>query len=90
VTFFKLFDAADWDGLYRVLAKGNPPLALQLLALNTIFVVLFIVRRATAKHRMRNQTAEIIQLFLLIANLAVVFQEQAYGWIAKAAARLMI
>jgi hypothetical protein len=84
-----LFWSADWDGLYRVLAKGNPPLALQLLAVNTIFLVFYIVRKATTKHRMRSQTVEIIQLFLLVANLAVVFQEQAYGWIAKAASRLI-
>ena len=78
-----LFWAADWDGLYRSLAKGNPPLALQILALNTIFLVIFIVRRATAKNRMRSSTVEIIQLFLLVANIAIVFQEDAFRWIGK-------
>lgn len=83
VSFIDLFWAADWDGLYRGLAKGNPPLALQLLALNTIFLVIFIFRRATAKNRMRNSTVEIIQLLLLVANIAIVFQEDAYKWISK-------
>ncbi len=78
-----LFWAADWDGLYRILAKGNPPLALQLLALNTIFLVLFIVRRATTKHRMRNRTVEVVQLVLLIANIAIVLQEDALHWIGR-------
>jgi|GEM_PF-1956450 len=78
-----LFWAADWDGLYRSLAKGNPPLALQILALNTIFLVIFIIRRTTSKNRMRNSTVEIIQLFLLVANIAILFQEDAYRWISK-------
>ena len=77
------FWAADWDGLYRLLAQGNPPLALQLLALNTVFLVLYIVRKKTAKHRLRNSTVEVMQLLLLVANLVVVFQEDAYHWITK-------
>lgn len=83
LSFVDLFWAADWDGLYRGLAKGNPPLALQLLALNTIFLVIFAIRRATAKHRMRSRTVELVQLFLLAANIAIVFQEDAYRWIGK-------
>jgi len=77
------FWAADWDGLYRLLAKGNPPLAFQLLALNTIFLVLFIVRRATAKHRLRSRTVEVVQVFLLLANLCIIFQEEALQWIGR-------
>lgn len=77
-----LFWAADWDGLYRGLAKGNPPLALQLLALNTVFLVIFVIRRARAKQRLRNSTVELIQLFLLVANIAIVFQEDAYRWLS--------
>ena len=89
VSFMNYFWSADWDGLYRILAKGNPPLALQLLAVNTLFLVFYIVRQATAKHRMRNQTVEVIQLFLLVANLGVVFQEDAYRWISTAVTHLL-
>lgn len=77
------FWAADWDGLYRILASGNPPLAIQFLILNTIFLVFFIMRKATSKHRMRNTTVQVIQALLVVANLAVVFQEQAYRWLSK-------
>lgn len=89
MSFINQFWAADWDGLYRVLASGNPPLALQLLAINTLFLVFFIVRNAASKHRMRSQTVEIIQLILLAANLAVVFHDQVYGVITAAANKLM-
>ncbi len=78
-----LFWAADWDGLYRILAGGNPPLAMQLLILNTIFLVFYIVRRATAKNRLRNNTVVIIQFFLLVANLSVVLQDDALKWIGR-------
>lgn len=89
MNFINQFWAADWDGLYRILASGNPPLALQLLAVNTLFLVFFILRNATAKHKMRRQTVEIVQLILLCANLAVVFHDQVYGVISAAAHKLM-
>lgn len=84
-----LFWAADWDGLYRILSTGNPPLAVQLLILNTIFLVFYILRQATAKHRMRSHTVQFIQLFLLVANLGVVFQDGAYDLAVRVARDLM-
>ncbi len=89
MSFIDQFWAADWDGLYRILATGHPPLALQLLAVNTLFLVFLIIRNAAAKNRMRRQTVEIVQLILLAANLAVVFREQVYGVLATAAHKLM-
>ena len=80
MSFIDLFWAADWEGLYRSLAKGNPPLVLQLLALNTIFFILYVVRRITAKHRLRSTTREVVQLLLIAINLVVVFQEDAVKW----------
>ncbi len=83
MSWTNYFWAADWDGLYRILASGNPPLALQLLAVNTIFLVLYVMRRATMKHRMRNHTVQILQALLLVANIAVVFQDGAFQWLSK-------
>jgi hypothetical protein len=81
LSFFDLFWAADWDGLYRYLAKGYPPLILQILAINTIFFILYVVRRLTSKYKMRKSNLEMVQALLLVANLAVVFQEYAWKWI---------
>lgn len=89
MSFTNHFWAADWDGLYRILATGNPPLAFQLLAVNTIFLVLYIVRRATTKHRMHNHTVQIVQALLLVANIAVVFQDGAYSWLSKITSDLL-
>jgi hypothetical protein len=75
VSFIDLFWAADWDGLYRTLAKGNPPLALQLLTLNTIFFIIYVMRKITSKHKLRSTTREVVQLILVLFNLAIVFQE---------------
>lgn len=75
--------AADWDGLFRFFAAGNPPLMLQLLAVNTIFFIAFLVRNATAKHRVANKSAPIVQSFLIAANVALVFQGDAFKWIGR-------
>jgi hypothetical protein len=83
------FWAADWDGLYRLLANGNPPLAVQLLILNTIFLVFYVVRQSAGAHRMRSQTAQVIQALLVVANLAVIFQEDAHRWITHIDFNLM-
>jgi uncharacterized membrane protein YhfC len=82
---FKLdkFWAADWDLLYRFFTSGNPPLALQLLVLNTIFFVLFLVRNATAKHRVRHNTAYMIQGLLIASNMAVLFRSEVMGYIHR-------
>ena len=88
MSFIDLFWAADWDGLYRSFAKGNPPLVLQLLAVNTIFFILYVVRRITTKHRLRSTTPEVVQSLLVIVNLIVVFQEDALRWIEPHLSRL--
>ena len=72
-----MFWAADWDGLYAFFARGHPPLMLQLLAINTIFMVLFIIRKATRPHAMRHTTSLIVQGMLIFANAAIAFQDYA-------------
>mgnify|MGYP001765391516 CR=1 FL=1 len=89
MSFTNHFWAADWDGLYRILASGEPPLAFQLLAVNTIFLVIYILRRATTKHRMQSHTVQIVQALLLITNIAVVFQDGAYQWLSKVTSELL-
>ena len=89
MSFTKPFWAGDWDGTYRILASGEPPLAFQLLAVNTIFLVIYILRRATTKHRMQSHTVQIVQALLLITNIAVVFQDGAYQWLSKVTSDLL-
>jgi len=65
---------ADWDELYAFLAQGSPPLAVQILVINTIFVMLWIIRRMRGAPALRRETSIAVQAILIIANLAILFQ----------------
>lgn len=90
MSFTNHFWAADWDGLYRILASGDPPLAFQLLAVNTIFLVFYILRRATSKRPLDSNAVQIVQALLLITNIAVVFQNGNNLWLSKITSDLFL
>jgi hypothetical protein len=73
-----LFYQARWGELFAFFAEGQPPLAVQLLVVNTIFFVVFIMRRARGARTLRAQTAMAVQGVLIFANVVVLFQE--YAW----------
>ena len=70
-----LFRDARWDELYAFFDSGHPPLMVQLLALNTIVFMLFIVRRMRGAKTLRAETASLVQSLLLVANMLAIFQE---------------
>jgi hypothetical protein len=69
---------AHWNEFYRILSAGDPPLVLQLLAVNSIFLIFCVVRRMSGSAVMRPEVANMIQSLLLFANAAVLFQEQIF------------
>ncbi len=69
-----LFLHARWGELYAFFSQGNPPLAFQILALNTIFFVLWILRRMRDAPALRAKTANIVQGLLIGANIMIIFQ----------------
>jgi hypothetical protein len=73
-----LFFQARWGELYGFFAEGQPPLLAQLLVVNTIFFVVFIMRRMRGAHTLRAQTATTVQGLLIFANTMVLFQD--YFW----------
>jgi hypothetical protein len=77
VLNFENFKNARWSDLFAFFAQGNPPLGLQLLILNTIFLGFVVFRRATAKHQMRKSSAYVIQAVLIATNLMFMFQKEA-------------
>jgi heme/copper-type cytochrome/quinol oxidase subunit 3 len=77
VLNFENFRNARWSDLYAFFAQGSPPLGLQLLVINTIFLAFVVFRRATAKHQMRKSSAYAIQAVLIAANLIFMFQKEA-------------
>jgi hypothetical protein len=76
-----LFWNARWDELYLFLTNGNPPLIAILLAVNTIFFMLYLMRRATQRHRMRASTVYFVQGMVVVANAFVLFREDALRYI---------
>lgn len=71
---FELFQRARWDQAYDYLASGDPPMIARLLAINTIFFILYIVRKMRVDHKMRESTVVQIQALLLVANVLILFQ----------------
>jgi hypothetical protein len=69
----KLFYNARWQDLYQFFAAGEPPLMLKLLAINTLFFVIYIMRRAKGRQSMRASTAYIVQGVLIAVNICLMF-----------------
>ena len=70
---------ARWDELYNFFADGYPPLIVKLLVINTIFLMFYVFRRATAKHRLRPTTAYAVQGLLIATNALAMFQNDVLG-----------
>lgn len=60
----------------------------RLLAINTIFLVLYAIRRAKAEHRMRQSTMIQVQGLLLLANCLILFQHDVQLEIGRIIARI--
>jgi hypothetical protein len=75
-----LIERARWDELYVFFTSGDPPLVLRLLVINTIFMVLLIIRSAKAKQPLRPTTTYIVQGLLIASNFAVAFQDVLMPW----------
>jgi hypothetical protein len=71
---FEMFNRAHWSDFYDVLSKGNPPLALQFLFINTLFFVIFAVRRARGKTSKNNNASYLVHGLLLLVNAGIMFQ----------------
>lgn len=71
---FELFQRARWDQAYDYLASGDPPMIAKLLAINTIFFILYIVRKMRVEHKMRDSTVMQVQALLVVANVLILFQ----------------
>lgn len=71
---FELFQRARWDQAYDFLAAGDPPMIARLLAINTIFFILYVIRKVRVEHKMRDATVMQIQALLVAANVLILFQ----------------
>ena len=58
------------------LTSGHPPVLFQVLAINTIIMMMIIFRRGHGKGSMRRHVSYVLQWILILGNLAVFCQEQ--------------
>ena len=65
------FETSDWIMAREFMLKGEPPLFLQLLILNTVALIIWIFRRARGNKAMRQATVNTVQTMLILANCAV-------------------
>ncbi len=66
---------APWNDIYVFFTKGHPPLALQILLLNTVVLALFMARRMRGARAVRSETSIAIQCFLIFANALIMFRD---------------
>ncbi len=76
VTLIELVQDAPWHHIYDFFANGNPPLAVRLLILNTIFFILFAYRRARGIPTMNPKSAMRVQTILIAANALLLFEPE--------------
>ena len=78
MKIFDIFWEAHWDELWAFFSNGNPPLLVILLALNTVFFIVFMLRRIRGAHSMRPEMASTIQSVLLAANMFAIFHDEIF------------
>ena len=66
-----LFDESNWVMAREFMMSGNPPLMTQMLILNTVVLIFWMVRRMRGASAMRYKTANVVQGLLIAANCAV-------------------
>ncbi len=69
----RLFENARWQDLYQFFLAGEQPLVWRLLIINTIVLIIFIVRRARGKQPMRMSTVYVVQALLIVVNFCIMF-----------------
>ena len=79
----ELIQRTRWDQAYHFLASGEPPMIAKLLALNTIFFIFILIRRAKGVRPLSQQGIIQVQGLLLMANFLVLFQSGITQFIGR-------
>ncbi len=66
------FESSHYIVAKEMLLSGEPPLITQLLVLNTVFFIFWMLRRMRGAHTMRYKTAITLQSLLVAANCFVI------------------
>ena len=73
-----LVQRTPWDQLIGYFARGNPPIIVQILLLNTAVFVWFAWRRMRKAQPLRKETASTVQSLLLALNMVAVFEQSIF------------
>lgn len=65
---------ARWDQAYNFLLSGDPPIYIRLLAVNGLFLLLFLFRKIAGAQAMGEGSALFTQILMLAVNIFVLFQ----------------
>ena len=82
-------EAIKLDDIRIFLWTGHPPIIIQLVAFNTILMVIMILRRARSTGSGRRPITYLLQWMLIATNLAVLGQEQWMPYLDKSTSVLM-
>ena len=67
----QIFDSPSWYSAQEFLLSGEPPIITQILILNTLCLIFWIVRRMRGAPAMRYKAANAVQYLLILANCAL-------------------
>jgi hypothetical protein len=81
---FDRWGGVPWEDLHQFLMSGDPPVLTKLLVINTLFLVLYIYRKARGKHRMRAWSAYGVQFLLIAANFMAMFEMEIFRFVWQA------
>jgi hypothetical protein len=63
-----LLDRVHWGEYVHLLSQGHPPIVVQLVIVNAIFLILWIVQRARGTTAFRQESGIALQLLMLASN----------------------
>ncbi|MDE2384389.1 MAG: hypothetical protein KGO53_07205 [Alphaproteobacteria bacterium] len=69
-------NSLDLPDVQTFLLNGHPPIIVQLMAVNTVVMVLFILRGRRANNAHRRHLTYVTQWIFVLMNLVVVCEEQ--------------
>lgn len=65
------WDSIELQQAAELLTAGDPPLIVQLLFANTVFVILWIAARTVWRNRIRSATLRFMQISFFMINLGL-------------------
>jgi hypothetical protein len=66
---------ASYNEFWRIMSSGDPPLGLQFLAVNSVFLIIVILRRLRRQSTLHSGASHALQISLITVNFMVLMQD---------------